>query len=388
MFQPWFFTLIALSPLLALATDVSAEPMTFREATSGGFCAGCTWIAAEGDITAETPNDFRSFFGASPSEQEMPLIVVNSRGGNDLGAALELGRLFRAYGAVVSIGDTQEEDNDGFMVATLEPGQCLSGCAYAFLGGRGRHFDSDQELGFHQFFDAAVLSNADREAFSGIDRFRDQFVAGELISYLIEMDVSTDVFAFASKAPPDKFAFMSQREAQSFRVVDMGSAMKPWEIIPLASGLMIEARSFDDRTGVRFFCLRKDSDRVHVQILNRSPNGTKFLSTEFASGTPEDFFEPAVGALESQFVYPDGRTKSLKLAFNRKLSEPESKFHVNFDFTMSSSDFKSAIGATQLTLEPRTMNVSVTSYWHEFVDRSLPGGMNFNLNRMVLENCV
>ncbi len=369
------------------AVQAVAEPMTFREVSNVGVCAGCVWFAAEGDITPETPALFRAQWGEPSPGNGGPTIVINSQGG-DLAAALELGRLFRGHSVRIRIGDTNADPENGLHASRIDPGQCLSACAYAYLGAEVRMLSDDETLGFHQFFDEDILANADREAFSSVQRLRDQYVVGELISYLVEMDVSTEVFSFASAAPPGEFAFMSPEKAVELRVDDNPRAMTPWKILPLASGMMIESVSVDRAKGVRFFCLGREKGRVHVQIMNRSTDGSDNLSSEHASGTPKLFFYPQIEKFESSFRYPEGPNFDLALRFNKILAEPESDFHVNFDFTMSNQEFKKSVGATSLYFWPGTANILNVNFWGAFVASGLPNGMNANLNRILLGNCV
>lgn len=382
-----FLISIAVVAIISV-TQLSAEPMTFRQATVGGVCAGCTWFAAEGDITSDTPAAFREVFGEPSGGEGGPTIVINSDGGDDLAAALELGRLFRAHSIRVAIGDTVADPQSGSRVSKTEPGKCLSACAYAFLGGRVRLLGGSQELGFHQFFDDDILANADRAAFSGAQRLRDQYVVGELISYLVEMDVSTEVFSFAANASPGEFTYMTEEQAAELRVVDDPRAMKPWDILPLASGLMIESQSVDERKAVRFFCLGRETGRVHVQIMNASDDGSQRLTNEYAQGTPDDYFFPRLSTFESELRYPSRQAQPLKLAFNRILSEPESGFHVNFDFTMSAAEFRAVPGSNHLYFWPGHGYALDGNFWGQFVASKLPAGMDSNLNQIVLGNCV
>ncbi len=384
--QRFFVSLVVV--LAASVSQLSAHPMKFREATVGGVCAGCTWFAAEGDITNDTPAAFKEAFGEPSGGEGGPTIVINSDGGDDLAAALELGRLFRAHSVRVRIGKTVSDPQNGSYVSKIEPGKCLSACAYAFLGGRAREIGGSQELGFHQFYDRDILANADRPAFGGAKRMREQYVVGELISYLVEMNISTEVFAFAATASPGEFAYMTEAQAAEFRVVDNPEAMKPWDILPLGSGLMIQSSSVDKQKAVRFFCLSRQTGRVHVQIMNASDDGSQRLTNEYAQGTPEDFFFPRLGFFESELRYPGAKAQPLQLSFNRVLSEPESGFHVNFDFTMSAAEFRAVPGAHQLYFWPGHAYVLDVNFWGQFVASKLPADMNFNLNQLVLGNCV
>ena len=64
------FTLAIL--LMALTKPASAEPMSFTLSGNGGNCDGCEWLAAEGDIVADTADAphvaWRYFWAALPTE--------------------------------------------------------------------------------------------------------------------------------------------------------------------------------------------------------------------------------------------------------------------------------------------------------------------------------
>lgn len=270
----------------------------------------------------------------------------------------------------------------------------MSACAYAFLGAKVRHLSDEDKLGFHQFFDRDIFYNKDEAEFGIADRLRDQYVVGELISYLVEMDVSTELYSYASSAPPDSFAFVTKDYAERTRIIDNPRDMSPWSILPLASGLMLETRSYDEQKGLRFFCLKREKGRVHVQILNRSPDGSRNLVSQYAQGTPEDYFVSMVSKFSSELRYPDktstGENKSfdLDLRFNKILSEPESGYHVNFDFTMSAREFKATVGADHLYFWPGHAYIPLVNFWGSFVASALPSGMSQELNDIVLRNCV
>lgn len=68
----------------AFAGDLEFNnPMTFNTAGTGGNCNGCEWIAAEGNITVDTPEQFANFIseklGGTETKYE---VAFNSPGGN------------------------------------------------------------------------------------------------------------------------------------------------------------------------------------------------------------------------------------------------------------------------------------------------------------------
>jgi hypothetical protein len=146
--------------LIAISWPARSEPMTFFDAWAVGGCSACGWVAAEGEITSDTPTLFRRFLQKPAERGRVTHVYLNSQGG-DLVGGVELGRLFRANHITVEVLHTfnvrdpiaQNFNND------TEGGKCVSACSYAFIGGEERYADSDQ-IGIHQF--TTSLKNSGR----------------------------------------------------------------------------------------------------------------------------------------------------------------------------------------------------------------------------------
>ena len=122
--------------------------------------------------------------------------------------------------------------------------------------------------------------------------------------------------------------------------------------------------------------------------MNASDDGSPRLTNEYAQGSPDDYFFPRLSTFESELRYPSEKAQPLHLFFNLILSEPESGFHVNFDFTMSEAEFKTVPGANHLYFWPGHAFVLDVNFWGQFVASKLPTGMDSNLNQLVLDNCA
>jgi hypothetical protein len=69
---------------------------------ASGHC--CMWIAAEGEITMQTPDDFKAFLKTN-SGYWGPTVRLNSPGGSLL-AGIKLGEMFREGGFSTEVGAT------------------------------------------------------------------------------------------------------------------------------------------------------------------------------------------------------------------------------------------------------------------------------------------
>lgn len=184
-----------------LATRAYSEPMTFEDQWSGGNCAGCSWIAASGEITADTPEAFRQFMGDRDRLYLYETVTFDSPGGN-LGAAIELGRLLRKAGASVSVGRSEPMKDLPHLEERVPGGRCESACVFAFLGGAARWVEAG-ELGIHQFYtpDGTNIPTA-----------ATQQIMGQIVMYLIEMGISPELLTLASRIPGDRLHHLSADE--------------------------------------------------------------------------------------------------------------------------------------------------------------------------------
>ena len=118
-----------------MANFLSAKEMQFKEAWTGANDPTGLWIVAEGEITSETPEQFKEFL-ATINIEDYEYVSFNSSGGN-LFAGIELGRLLREKNLSTSVGRT-DFDESGYAIENRYGGECLSACVYAFLGGQYR----------------------------------------------------------------------------------------------------------------------------------------------------------------------------------------------------------------------------------------------------------
>lgn len=229
----FIFSAISAAAVFCFGGVAFAEPMTFRDARSGGNCESCAWTAAQGEITPETPDKFREYIGENG---QGGYIVFNSPGG-DLVAGIELGRLIRERGATTAIGETRDIERDdepyeGYYpdIQHDRPGICASACAFAFMGGIEREIGRDDRLGVHRF--SARKGEISSEA--------TQMLAGLSLLHTVQMGVDPAVIVAASAAAPDEIYWFSTEELARFNLDTTAEWAEPWKLTPYRGGLLLE----------------------------------------------------------------------------------------------------------------------------------------------------
>lgn len=237
-----------------LDAEAFSRPMTFRDATSKGNSNVSVWTAAVGLITKDTPQEFLKYVQENGGVDQ---VVLHSPGGN-LSAGMELGRLFREFGATTHVGETVRWDVESnypcrTWVDTVENGECSSACAWAFMGGVTRFLPSPyyptnkpSRLGFHQFYDptdpASAFMSPDQ-----IKKLRDesisvaQLVTGQTVLYAIEMGVSADAIALATNTGSSTINYPSPEVLAEFKITTPQGFGK-WFLEPYKGGMVAAAK--------------------------------------------------------------------------------------------------------------------------------------------------
>jgi hypothetical protein len=195
--------LVFFASLFFVASAI-AEPMHFE--VKNGKC--CRWIQATGEIYEDTPTIFDKFLRSS---EFIPKVVrLNSQGGSLRGGVI-LGELFRSRDFATEVGSSNL-NADASMAGskndyTKTPGDCVSACAFTFLGGIERTLDPNSSLVFHLYSKPDAPSEKDVQ---------------ELISllhlYLLEMGVDARLIAWITEAGPKVMRRIRPDEARDLRV--------------------------------------------------------------------------------------------------------------------------------------------------------------------------
>jgi hypothetical protein len=253
----------------------SAKEMRFESVSTGGNCRGCEWIAADGEITRDSHRRFLDLFG---SGDFVPTVYLNSPGGDLVGAIL-LGEAIRKLGADTSVGQTLPDDSGWHKTGA---GQCLSACAFAFLGGKERFINPGSEIGLHQFYDADALRKPTEKLFTALDASLDQLLTGLVLDYVVRMGTDAQLVVVASKTPPTDMHILSEAEARELRVTWSPDDFGPWQIEPYGEGLVAFSRSQDKKKTLTMFC---DSQRTSY-VLYAVAGEPSVITEEALHSTP------------------------------------------------------------------------------------------------------
>lgn len=183
------------------ASIAVAQDMSFKTVSDGGNQFDCCWVVASGEISSSTPAEFEAFV----REQNLNgglLRIVGS--GNDIPAAIELGRLIRNGNFSTTVGSSV--NYDGPWYEELDEGECTAGCAIAFFGGNRRLIPFGTELRLTQFQASLGSAGIADRTFSGDEairsRIENQIRTGEVVNYLAEMGIDLRTYTIAASVNP------------------------------------------------------------------------------------------------------------------------------------------------------------------------------------------
>lgn len=188
---------LATALLVSAAAVTGASAMSFQPA----FVDGRPAIVALGQITLDTPAEFASV----PVAPGMP-VFLNSPGGN-VGAAVQLGSMFRARGVTAVIAGVTESGR-------TTVGACYSACVYAFVGASRRVVPGGSQVGIHR------MHAATEELAGAYERAEHRAAASTLMGYTARMGVDPSMIAFAERTPSAGIHVLTQRELRRWHVAN------------------------------------------------------------------------------------------------------------------------------------------------------------------------
>src|SRR5262249_15937493 len=160
-----------------------------------------------------TPAAFSAFIQRNITQ---PMVVHFNSPGGDLGAGLALGRAIRRAGWGTGVA------TPGSSALALNPGECASAGTFAFLGGVTPSLSSGSRFGVHRFW-GITQGDVQQSA---------QQIAGELVAYIREMGVNTEMYTLMTQGSPEQLKYLdpatmarlriTTRETIDARIVDEG----------------------------------------------------------------------------------------------------------------------------------------------------------------------
>jgi hypothetical protein len=251
--------LLASAPLASASADVSPldRPMEFvlvhgdaGYCGSNGICAD--WIAAEGQITADTPRKLQKIL-KTVGKKKLP-IIVRSPGG-DVASAMEMGLLIRKKGLSVAVGGSRLSGcgfTDPFCAAgRAKDGSasgevyssgavCFSACPLLLAGGVRRIASPYALIGVHQitttYREERVRYRTEYEMVNGRKKILSQKEIGRkvvgqhdttklgrkqkaaLIAYLDKMGIDDSIFDLMMSATPSSIRLIKVDEAVQLKM--------------------------------------------------------------------------------------------------------------------------------------------------------------------------
>ncbi|GAC1334486.1 MAG: hypothetical protein NVSMB26_17300 [Beijerinckiaceae bacterium] len=178
----------------------------------GAQCAQV--IAADGEITDATPDQFLSFVRSNVQGNVRSVVFINSPGGKVV-ASMELGRVFRQLGTATVVARVRAGQGD---TAHFASAHCFSACVYALMGGRKRVIPPQSQVGIHRMF--SYESGMDPAG--GTATLRRRYDNGDmrtmLSRYSSTMGISSGLIDFAEHTSSDSIHVLSKGEIARWRL--------------------------------------------------------------------------------------------------------------------------------------------------------------------------
>jgi hypothetical protein len=344
--------------ILIIASIASASPMTFRMASDGGT-DGSGWIVADGEITADTADDFRRFLKNRTDDDSMVRrteVWFNS-GGGSLPGGLKLGEAIREAGYGTTVGRSVRSTLPGPFEERAD-GKCESACVFAFLGGKFRNTD-DRTLGVHQFYLPQAMSAPSAVQFTAKDLSDQQILAGILASYVAKMGVDARFLLQVSQTQPEEIYYLSTDEMKKFDIIKNDLEYSDWALQLYKDGLIAFTRTKNEERTATLFCRADHNLRLILTMPLYGKSNAE--AAEIAKEASVSLFGATISPDNGNIT---GKIQNSKLKFELKLP-PLQAFKQTNDGLASSG---------------------VTS--RAFFYQNLPGANFFPTAKMVLHNCL
>lgn len=175
-------------------------------------------IAAQGEITNSTPEDFKAFVAANLSSEMLSVVYLDSPGGKVV-SSMALGQVFRKLGVAAIVARPIE--NTG---TALQSGRCFSACVYALIGAKQRVIPPQSQVGIHRMF---TYDSANDPAGGTVRTLHhDDGGMRELIAkYSSEMGVSRGLIDAAEQTSSGTIRILSPSEITRWRLGRMQASL-------------------------------------------------------------------------------------------------------------------------------------------------------------------
>jgi hypothetical protein len=210
--------LIALCVAAFAPICAQAEDMSFRivSVNSDGCGANCPQvIAAQGEISLETPEAFIAFVRENARGGKLHgIVLLDSPGGKVVGS-MELGQAFRKLGMAVIVARPAADQS---RTMALVSGRCYSACVYALMGGRKRVIPPQSSVGIHRMFNYSTSFDITEGGLVRERNYDDGGMLQTLSRYAAMMGVSTELVKLAEQTSPDKLYMLTGADIARWRL--------------------------------------------------------------------------------------------------------------------------------------------------------------------------
>jgi hypothetical protein len=218
----WFLQAVVMSCLILLVDGAArAKDMDFRLVPFGDEASckdqKCIFvIAADGEITNSTPDQFKSFAKVHMKNPRVRAVVfLNSPGGGVM-ASMALGQSFRTLGVLAIIGRLERQEGGPPASSYVPAGRCYSACVYAFIGAKKRIVPPYSMIGIHRMFS---FESDGEDGHGPMHKIygNKEFVT-KLKSYARQMGVSVAMVKLAEKTASTKIHIITPAELELWHI--------------------------------------------------------------------------------------------------------------------------------------------------------------------------
>lgn len=209
------------------------------------------YIYLDGDVDLQAGRRLEEFIKANDLSPTS-IVVLNSPGGSLVGG-MELGKVIRKYGLTSNVGKRVVRDGRD----SVDPGQCMSACTMAFIGGRFRYLTKGSRFGVHRFyFETAGVRDADIA----------QVISAAVVNYIREMGIDLGLFTLTTKAGRDEILELERATLESLEVLNNGIGRTAWTIEG-RSGLLYLKGERDTVYGINKFIVLCGSGNAILHMI-------------------------------------------------------------------------------------------------------------------------
>jgi hypothetical protein len=220
-------------------------PMKFSWVACQPNCRG--WISAVGIVTADTVKEFDEF--ARERQLRGATVVLDSSGGS-VNDAIMLGRRWRGYGIMTTVGSSIDPRN-GDRADVAAHAYCESMCVFLLLSGKTRYVPDGAHVRVHQIWMGDRADDARAANYTAQDMMIVERDIGRLAKYTFDMGGTGDLLSLALSVPPwEDLHELSRDELRLTNLVTtdaVAEVLPPKDSAPIAAVADLNAKPVQER---------------------------------------------------------------------------------------------------------------------------------------------